>query len=356
MLGAMPARAAADRTRTGLTLVVGEEDLLVERAVSGAVAAARGGPEISADPARAAGPASHVDAPAGVAGAGYVSPVHDVAAGELALGDLAELTAPSLFGGECVVVVRGAQDASKEVAGELTGLAADLPSDVTLVITHVGGVKGKALLVALTKQDARVVECPKITRLADRVAFVRGEFRRFGRTVDESGVRALLDAVGTDLRAVAAACSQLAADTEGTVTEAVVVRYYRGRADTTGFAVADRAVEGKLADALELLRWALAVGVAPVLITSALAQSVRLIGRVASAPRGSSDAELASEIGAPPWKIDVARRQARGWTPDGIARALAVVAEADAAVKGESTSPGYALEQAIRVIVACRAR
>ena len=48
------------------------------------------------------------------------------------------------------------------------------------------------------------------------------------------------------------------------------------------------------------------------------------------------------------------RQQLRGWTPAGIARALAAVAEADAQVKGEGTSPGYALEVAIRTIVSSR--
>jgi DNA polymerase-3 subunit delta len=131
--------------------------------------------------------------------------------------------------------------------------------------------------------------------------------------------------------------------------------YYRGRAEATGFTVADRAVEGRLGDALEQLRWALATGVSPVLITSALAQGVRLLGRVGSAPRGQGSAALAAEVGAPPWKIDRVRQQLRGWTPDGVAWALRAVAEADAQVKGEGTSPGYALERAIRQIVANRA-
>jgi len=61
---------------------------------------------------------------------------------------------------------------------------------------------------------------------------------------------------------------------------------------------ADRAVEGHLAQALEQLRWALATGVSPVLICSALAQGVRLLGRVGSAARGASSASLAAEVGA----------------------------------------------------------
>jgi DNA polymerase III subunit delta len=328
----MASRAAAGGTAaTGsvqVAVVVGEEELLVERAVARLVASAAGMPP-GAD-------------------------VHDVAAGSLSRGELGSLTAPSLFGGGCVVVVRDVQNASKDLTDELARLATDPPPDVWLVVSHGGGVKGKALLASLAGTGARVIECPKITRVADRMDFVREEFRAAGRSIDDSGVRALIDALGSDLREIASACGQLAADTTGVISAPVVARYYRGRAEASGFSVADRAVEGHLAEALELLRWALAVGVSPVLISSGLAQGVRLLGRVSGAPRGQSAAALAAEVGAPPWKIDRVRQQLRGWAPDGIARALAAVAEADARVKGEGTSPGYALEVAIRAIVASR--
>ncbi|CAM5256353.1 hypothetical protein SVIOM74S_03785 [Streptomyces violarus] len=90
-----------------------------------------------------------------------------------------------------------------------------------------------------------------------------------------------------------------------------------------------------------------------VLITSALAQGVRAIGKLSSA-RGGRPADLARELGMPPWKIDRVRQQMRGWTPDGVAVALRAVAAADAGVKGRS-DPEYALEKAV-VVVARAAR
>jgi DNA polymerase-3 subunit delta len=311
-----------------VNLVVGEEELLVERSVSALMAAAR-------------------DTAAG-------ADVHDVVAGGLAVGELASLTSPSLFGGGGVVVIRAAQDAGKDVADEITRYVADPAPDAVLILTHAGGGKGKALLTALKKSAIPVTECPKITRFSDRLDFIRAEFRRAGKVADEAALRALLDAVGNDLRELAAAVSQLAADVDGQIGEAAVSRYYQGRAEASGFSVSDRVVEGRLTDALEQLRWALATGVPPVLITSALAQGIRLLGRVGAAPRGKNSAALAAEVGAPPWKIDRVRQQLRGWAPDGVARALQVVAEADMQIKGESASPDYALERAIRHIVACR--
>jgi DNA polymerase III subunit delta len=319
---------------TPVTLVVGEEEFLIDRTVRELVAAARA-----------------TFAQAGDDG----GDVHEVDASALTPGELTSLTSPSLFGGGCVVVVRGAQNAAKDVAAELTRYAAAPAPDAVLILTHAGGAKGKSLITDLTKAGVRVVARPRLTRPSERADFVKGEFRRIGRQADEGAVRTLLDAVGSDLRELASAADQLASDTEGRISAAVVARYYRGRAEATGFSVADHAVEGRLAEALEQLRWALATGVSPVLINSALAQGVRLLGRVGAASRGTNAAALAAELGAPPWKIDRVRQQLRGWHPDGVARALRAVAESDAQVKGEGTSPGYALERAVQRIVAARA-
>ena len=327
----MAARTAVNPPATEVvpvTFVVGEEEFLVDRAVHDLIAAAR-------------------DAAPG-------TDVHDLDASGLGPGELATLTSPSLFGSGCVLVVRSAQNAGKDVAAELAACVRNPAPNVVLVLTHAGGAKGKELVAGAKAAGARMIECPKVTRFSERLDFIRTEFRRAGRRADDGAARALLDAVGSDLRELAAACGQLAADTDGPIDEAVVARYYRGRAEATGFTVADRAVEGHLVQALEQLRWALATGVSPVLICSALAQGVRLLGRVGSAPRGASSVALAAEVGAPPWKIDRVRQQLRGWHPNGIARALHAVAEADAQVKGEATSAAYALERAVRRIVAAR--
>ena len=320
----MAARTTAPPVTAPVTIVVGEEEFLIDRAVRDLIAASQAGD------------------------------IHDLDGAALGPGELDSLTSPSLFGGGSAVVIRAAQNVAKEVAAELPRYAASPAPDVSLIMTHAGGAKGKELLAGVKAAGAQVIECPKVTRFAERLDFVRGEFRRAGQRADDAAARALLDAVGSDLRELAAACEQLAADAGGQVDEAVVATYYRGRAEATGFTVADHAVEGHLARALEQLRWALATGVSPVLITSALAQGVRALGRVGAAGRGRSTDALATELGMPSWKIDRVRQQLRGWTAEGVARAHSVVADTDAQVKGEGASPGYALELAITEIVACR--
>ncbi|MFI0482020.1 DNA polymerase III subunit delta [Actinomadura sp. 9N215] len=313
-----------------VVLVVGEEELLVDRAIGDVAASVR-----ADDPE---------------------AEVIDLAPGGLEPGRIAELTSPSLFGSGKVLVVRSAQDLGKDLTAELLKYAKTPADDVVLVVVHLGGAKGKALLDGLVKLKARKISCPKVTKVGERIDFVRAEIRRAGGKISPDAARGLVEAVGNDLRELAAACSQLVADTGGKVDDAAVARYYRGRAEVTGFAVADKAIEGQLADALEQLRWALATGVAPVVIVGALAQGVRGLAKVGGAPRGARGAALAKELGMPPWKIDKLQRQLRGWSGDGVARALTAIAEADEQVKGGAADPAYALEKTIADIVTARSQ
>jgi DNA polymerase-3 subunit delta len=57
----------------------------------------------------------------------------------------------------------------------------------------------------------------------------------------------------------------------------------------------------------------------------------------------------------PPWKVKRAQGQARGWTEPGLRRALGVVADLNADVKGAAADPGYALERAIGRLSIARA-
>lgn len=313
-----------------LHLVLGEEELLVERAVRDALEAAR-----------------KADATAELTRA-KVS--------ELTAGALAELVSPSLFSEGRVIVLDAAQDASQEIADAIMSYAAQPADGVTLLVVHTGGGRsksGKALPATLRKAGAAVTECAKITRPAERESFVRNEIRRAGGRIDASATAALIDAVGTDLRELSAAATQLVADSGGTVDENAVRRYHRGRADVTGFAVAEKAVAGDRAAALESVRWALQIGVPHVLVADALADAVRTIARVAAAGRGNPN-HLAGQLGMPPWKIRKAQGQVRGWGPDGLAEAMRTVARLNAEVKGAAAHPDYALERAILEVAAAK--
>jgi DNA polymerase-3 subunit delta len=335
MAGTMWGMPAASETPVGgkalpsLVLITGDETLLIDRAVWRATAAAR-----RIDP--------------GVER-------RDAAAAGLLPGEFWDMVAPSLFAEPRVVLIRGAQESAKDLAAALTAYCADPVEGVTLLLQHVGGARNKALADTMIKAGAAVVVCNKITKPAERVDFVRSEIRRAGGTTTPDAVAALVDAVGSDLRELASAASQLVADTGGMVDESAVRRYHTGKAEVTGFTVSDAALGGNLGAALESLRWAFGVGVAPVLIADALADGVRTIARVHGA-RGGNSYALASQLGMPPWKIDRARTTGRAWSTAGLVAGMAVVAELNASVKGAAVDPEYALEKAVMDLVAARTR
>ena len=313
-----------------VTLVVGDEELLVARAVQRAVAATR---KRSGDDV----------------------PVHDVEAGELTLDGFAEMTSPSLFGDARVVVVRAAQDAAKDLVAALGAHATDGADEVDLVVVHAGGVKGQAVLEAMKGAGAKVVDAPRVKTVRDREQFVADEVRAAGGSIDRDAAADLVASIGGDLRELATACAQLVNDVGPQVGSDDVAAYYRGRAESTGFAVADRAVEGDVAAAIETLRWAFATGVDPVLVSAALAANLRTIALVGAAGRGSPDA-LAGPLGMPPWKIRRAQGWLKQWRPEALAEAVAVVATADADIKGESADAAYAAESAVMAVAECASR
>jgi DNA polymerase III subunit delta len=313
-----------------VTLAVGPEGLLADRAVAGVVMAARG-----ADP----------DAD-----------VTEVSARDLGAAALGEHTSPSLFTTRRVLVVRDLQDADDDLGAALAAYSAAPADDVHLVLVHLGGPKGKRVLDALRKAGGREVACDKLAKADDQVDFVRSEVATAGGELDDDAARALVEAVGGDLRGLASAAEQLAADAVGGhVTRAVVATYFEGRAEVKGWVVADRAVEGRTAQAVEQLRWALETGTDPVLVTGALATALRSLARLSGSPRGVRDADLARDLGVPPWKVRVLRGQLRGWTPGGLVRAIRAVAAADLQVKGGGNDPTLALTRALIEIGRARA-
>jgi DNA polymerase III subunit delta len=307
---------------------VGEEELLRSRAVSAVRAAVLG---------------LHPDAE-----------LHDLTAAGLPVGELADVLAPSLFGGHRLVTVTGVHEAAAALVDALTAYAKDPDPDLTLVVVHFGGKRNEALLKAFTAAGAAVDECPRISSAGDRAAFVRNEVRTFGGKITADAVTALVDAVGADLRQLSSAASQLVSDFGGAIDADAVARFHRGQAEVTGFTVAERVLVGDREGSIEMLRWALERGTAHVLIADAIADGVRTAARVA-AVNSSNVGDLARVLKLPPWKVKKAQSQSRGWSIDGLQQAIAVAAELNADVKGAAASPDYALERAVRRIVAIRA-
>lgn len=279
----------------------------------------------------------------------------DSPAADLTLASLGEMSAPSLFSAIRCVVIRGLENLPEESVEGVLGYAAAPVEDVALVLVHGGGAKGSGVLAKLRKLAAVTEHKSEELKPSDFPAFVANEVRRFEATIERPAADVLIEAIGRDLRSLSGAAHQLANDFRGErISEEQVRRYFGGRAEAKSFAVADAAFAGRDRAALEELRWALDSGTPAVLVTSAFAGSVRGLARLVSAPRGMREADLAREVGVPPWKLRSLRDQARGWTEPGLARAIRAVAQADADIKGAASDASYALERLVLTITALR--
>lgn len=314
----------------GSTLLVqGSEPLLAERAVAGQVARAR---------------KQHPEAE-----------LSEVNAVELADGRFADLIGGSLFASHSIVVVHDLANLPDEALPLLKQTALEPHAELCLILVHGGGVKGKGLIDALKRAKVASVSADPV-KTWELTKFVAAEARQLGVGLDQAAGEALVDAVGADLRALVGALRQLSSDYDGEQVSATMVRrYFGGRAEVTSFAVADDALAGRPGPALEKLRWALATGVAPVLVTSAMASALRGLGKYLDLRSSRmNDSDLARLVGVPPWKLKDLARQSRDWTGRGVTVAIRAVAKADQQVKGAAADPAFALEQLLLTVQAAR--
>jgi DNA polymerase-3 subunit delta len=312
-----------------VTLVTGPEEFLNERTVGVARASVRGH-DADAEFSEAQG-------------------------GDLTLATLGELAAPSLFSSTRCIVVRALENLPDESVDGLLDYCAEPAEDVALVLVHGGGQKGTGVLTKLRKLPTVSEVKSAALKPSEFARFVSSEARGHGARIDDDAADFLVQAVGQDLRSLSAAAHQLTNDFPGELlTIEKVKRYFGGRAEAKSFAVADATFFGRRAVALEELRWALEGGTAPVLVTSAFAAGVRGLAKYVSAPRGMREADLAREVGVPPWKLRTLRDQSRAWTDNGLASAITAIAQADADIKGAAHDAAYTLERLVLTVAALR--
>lgn len=305
-----------------LVLISGSEELLADRAVGLIVSAVR-----TRDPEA---DVQHLDA------------------STYAKGALMSAVSPSLFGGTAVVVVEQAAAMNDDFLADALAFTASGADDGVVIVRHGGGNRGKKLLDTMRAAGVPEYACPAITRDGDLVDFVAAEFSRAKKQAHAAAVRALVDAIGSDVSQLAAACAQLTQDVDGAIDEATVARYYGTRVNATGFNVADAAVAGDKARALSLVRHALETGVDPVPLVAAMAAKLRTLAKVgASRGRGLDPTR---DLGIAPWQVDKSRRELRKWDANRLAQAIEVVAATDHAVKGAGRAPAFAVERAVRRI------
>jgi DNA polymerase III subunit delta len=298
-----------------ITLIVGSERVLVERAIAEARREAAG--REGADPDKR-----------------IIS-----AADEDAVPLLIEALCPTLFGDPSLVVLTDADQIDDELWAVMQGAIADPPAASTLVVHHPGGVKGKKYLTALRAAGSTDISCPTLKKGKATQDFLTAEVRRQGRKMTPGALHALTEAIGQDLALLLGALTQLFSDVESDpIDEDAVAQYFVGVADVQGFRVSDAVWDRRPVDALRDVRWmaeASGRGGIGVAATSMLGMGLRALVRVQGLPPGISDAEAMQETGLRfDWQLRNARQRAKRWRADRLAAAVVRLSDLDIAVKG----------------------
>ena len=274
----------------------------------------------------------------------------DIEADAYTSGELFTLASPSLFGEPRLIRVVGVEICSDAFIEDALAYLQAPVEDTTLVLRHAGGNRAKAVLDAIRAGAGNGIEvqCAELKKESERMAFANTEFRRLGAQAAPQAVRAVVAAVDGSLAELAAACQQLVSDAGEQITEEVVDRYYGGKVEAGAFTIAEVALSGNTAEALILLRHALANGDEPIPLLAAINSKLRGMARVFGV-RGSA-AQLAQQVGMAPWQVERAQKDARLWREADLAGVIELAAETEWQLKGGGRDAEFALERLITAI------
>lgn len=250
----------------------------------------------------------------------------------------------NLFALTQTAVITDASSMPKPALDRIKKMAPTLGAQIHLIMTC--SAKASTFQKAFSSPDVKVVKVDKVSTVRDRMNFARSEAKAYGRRITDDAVRLIMDATGGDLRALSGALAQMFSQFEGTVDESKVSDFYSHSPSATGFAVAEAAVAGDPRAALEALRAAQVSGTAQVLVASALISQIRDMTRI-RALGTDRPAQVAASLGMPIWKAEKLTSKLYGWSDQALASAFAHALATDGAVKGQSADPWAALERAV---------
>ena len=263
-----------------------------------------------------------------------------------------EAVSPSLLADTAIVRVNNLASADERLGESMVAYAAQCAADPAgssiVFCQHEGGNKGRRLVERLVAAGAVREDVADLKKAEAKLNFVYQCFERDGRRVDPAAAQQLVGVLGERTGELAAMCHQLTFDfDDDPMPIERVNQYLTTNPQVTGFMVADRAVEGRAAEAIVAMRSAVEQGVEPIALIGALAMKLRALAK-ASAVRSGVIAK--AEANMNPWVLRNAERQLPGWTSPGMARCIRTLAWADEQCKTNGGDPLYALERSVELI------
>jgi DNA polymerase III subunit delta len=257
------------------------------------------------------------------------------------------LETPSLLGGRRMVIVRDAEGLTKEALQALAEYL-ESPSPHSVLVLVAGG---RTRLDSSVKKLGRVINlnAPKGRSL---VSWLRRRATERTMKLDDRAGWALIDSVGTDLRELDSALTQLETrlGAGARVGVAEVRNAFARSADQRIYVFTDAVGDRRLALAMTSLRRLLNQGEDPLVLFGALTAQVRRMLRARRhADQGGST--VGDALGLPTWRAERLSKQARLYRENELTDALQTLAATDLEIKGGDLPPEAALERAVLHIV-----
>ena len=246
---------------------------------------------------------------------------------------------PNLFGSSYLVIVDNinvAEDKLDEKLVEvLRNAEANISEENFLVVIHRGGSGGTGIVKALQKQKAVEIKCESIESTNQFLNFMRSEFKKNKRVVEEDALIALRDAIGQELDELAGAINQLCFDiVEEKITLDAVKKYYEGNAAVKVYDISNALWNADTQSALKNLNDLLEQDSNSfVFVVSVLAGSLRKLVKLAGLPTSATKLQIAQELKITPNQVEYLTPQLKNWTPTSLANAVVELAKVDALVR-----------------------
>ncbi len=226
---------------------------------------------------------------------------------------------------------------------------ADPGASSIVICRHEGGAKG-ATAARPTRQGGRVQgEVADLKKPEAKLNFVLQIFEGERRRVEPLAAQQLVAVLGEQDRRngrhVLPTVLRFAMTTPSPWI--CVNRYLTSNPQVTGFSVADKAIAGRTAEAIIVMRSAVEQGTDPIALIGALAMKLRTIAKASAVKAGTITQAQAKTN---PWVLKNAMRQLSGWTSAGLGRCIRMLAWADEQSKTNGGDPVYALERCIELI------
>lgn len=263
---------------------------------------------------------------------------------------LPEMRTASLFGGDHVVVLRGAESLSGSLADEV-GVWLDDPDPAAVLVLV---AKGTGRIRSIATRAAKIGErrdAKSPAPWADREweQLVRDEIARAGAQADAAAVEALLDHAGTSPTAIASKVGQVVAATPRNqrIDAEAVERVVQGHGNRGGFAVADAIARRDPAEAVIALRGSLESGEEPLALVGAITYRMRQLLQV----KGGADAK---EAGMSPGQHRFMSGLTRNFGPGELAWCHDRLARLDLDLKGSDLPGDLLMEVAVIELATAR--